>query len=111
VQAQDMLVYRVLGRDQSAMIDLVRSVLTPLGSARGGAHPLVTTLHTYFACGGVATETARRLHVSVRAVTYRLDRVRELTGYDVAVPEQAFSLQAAVLGARLLGWPETPLPG
>jgi len=110
VHAQDVLVYRVLARDQSAMIDLVRTVLTPLESARGGAEPLLQTLHTFFACGAVATETARQLHLSVRAVTYRLDRVRSLTGYDVDVPEQAYNLQTAVLGARLLGWPETPLP-
>jgi sugar diacid utilization regulator len=110
VQAQDVLVYRVLGRDQSAMIDLVRAVLVPLRNARGGAQPLLDTLHTYFATGAVATETARRQHLSVRAVTYRLDRVRELTGYDVAVPEQSYNLQTAVLGARLLDWPRTPLP-
>jgi sugar diacid utilization regulator len=110
VQAQDVLVYRVLGRDQSAMVDLVRAVLTPLEAARGGAEPLLDTLHTFFACGAVATETARRMHLSVRAVTYRLDRVRALTGYDVDVPEQAYSLQTAVLGARLLGWPGTALP-
>jgi len=110
VHAQDVLVYRVLGRDQSAMIDLIRSVLTPLESARGGPQPLLDTLHTFFASGGVATETARRLHLSVRAVTYRLDRVRELTGYDVNVPEQAYNLQTAVLGARLFGWPSSALP-
>jgi DNA-binding PucR family transcriptional regulator len=79
--------------------------------ARGGAEPLLETLEAYFASGNVATEAARRLHLSVRAVTYRLDRVRELTGYDVAEPQRAFALQAAVLGARLLDWPRTPLQG
>ena len=110
VQAQDVLVYRVLGRDQSAMIDLVRTVLTPLVAARGGAEPLLETLQTYFAAGGVATEAARRMHLSVRAVTYRLERVRDLTGYAVDDPEQAYNLHTAVLGARLLDWPRTALP-
>ena len=110
VQAQDVLVYRVLGRDQSAMVDLVRAVLTPLEGARGGAQPLLDTLYAYFANGSVTTETAKRLHLSVRAVTYRLDRVRALTGYGVDVPEHAYNLQTAVLGARLLDWPNTPLP-
>jgi len=110
IHARDVLIYRVLGRDQAAMVDLVRAVLTPLVSARGGAEPLLETLQTYFAVGGVATETARRMHLSVRAVTYRLDRVRDLTGYAVDNPEQAFSLHAAVLGARLLDWPHTALP-
>jgi DNA-binding PucR family transcriptional regulator len=59
----------------------------------------------YFETGGVATAAARELHVGVRTVTYRLDRVRALTGYSVYDPQQSFTLQVAVLGARLLGWP------
>jgi len=43
-------------------------------------------------------------------VTYRLDRVRSLTGYDPTDPDARFTLHAAVLGARLLGWPEHALP-
>lgn len=108
-RAEDLLVYRVLVRDQPAMEELVQEVLGPLAQARGGARPLVDTLEAYFASGGVATETARRCHLSVRAVTYRLERVRTLSGYDTADPEQRFAMQAAVLGARLLGWPEREL--
>jgi sugar diacid utilization regulator len=110
VHARDLLIYRVLGRDQAAMIDLVHAVLVPLKEARGGAVPLLTTVQTYLDAGGVATEAARRLHLSVRAVTYRLERVRELTGLDATHPDDAFTLQAAVLGARLLDWPAQPLP-
>ena len=54
-------------------------------------------------------ETARRLHLSVRAVTYRLDRVEALTGYDPTDPAQRFTIHAAVLGAKLLGWPQRGL--
>jgi DNA-binding PucR family transcriptional regulator len=74
--------------------------------SRGGAEPLLTTLDAYFAAGGVTTETARRLHLSVRAVTYRLGRIKALTGYDATDPAQRFTINAAVLGAKLLGWPE-----
>lgn len=109
IHADDMLIYRVLVRDQPAMADLVRAVLGPLRSARGGAEPLLATLETYFATGAVATETARRLYLSVRAVTYRLERVAALTGFDPADPAHRFTLHAAVLGARLLGWPEHAL--
>ncbi|WP_243653378.1 PucR family transcriptional regulator [Pseudonocardia endophytica] len=105
IHAEQLLIYRVLLRDQPAITDLVHSVLGHLVQARGGAEPLLTTLDTYFAVGAVTTETARRLHLSVRAVTYRLDRVRSLTGYDPTDPTQRFTIQAAVLGARLLGWP------
>lgn len=105
-----VLVYRVLVRDQAAIIDLVHTILGPLARARGGAQPLLDTLQTYFDCGGTATHTARRMHLSLRAVTYRLDRVKQLTGYNPAHPEQRFVLHAAVLGARLLDWPARPLP-
>jgi sugar diacid utilization regulator len=110
VHARDLLVYRVLGRDQVAIVDLVRDVLEPLNQSRGGAEVQLDTLHEYFNAGDVATAAARRLHVSVRTVTYRLARVAQLTGYSVANPDQRFSLHAAVLGARLLEWPARPLP-
>ena len=111
VEGQDLLIYRVLFRDQPAIVDLVHSVLDPLREARGGPRPLLDTLEAYFASGGVNTATALRLHLSVRAVTYRLDRVRTLTAHDPADPSHRFILNAAVLGAKLLGWPEHELPG
>lgn len=106
VETRDVLTYRVLARDQPALVDLVCSVLDPLREARGGAEPLVETLAAYFDSGCVATATAARVHLSVRAVTYRLDRVKSLTGFDPLDPAHRFTLQVAVLGAKLLGWPE-----
>ena len=110
VYAHDLLVYRVLVRDQAAMSDLVQAVLVPLTTSRGGAEPLLETLQMYFETGGVATETARRLHVSVRTVTYRLAKVAELTGRDAAKLDDRLALEVAVLGARLLRWPQRELP-
>jgi sugar diacid utilization regulator len=110
VHAEDLLIYRVLVRDQPAIVDLVHTVLGPLALARDGAEPLLDTLSAYFEAGGVATEAAVRLHLSVRAVTYRLDRVRTLSGYDPTSPAHRFTVHAAVLGARLLGWPQRDLP-
>jgi sugar diacid utilization regulator len=105
IHAEQLLIYRVLLRDQPAISDLVQSVLGALTEARGGAEPLLATLDSYFETGGVATEAARRLHLSVRAVTYRLGKIKSLTGYDPTDPAQRFTIHAAVLGARLLGWP------
>ncbi|MFE1381968.1 PucR family transcriptional regulator [Streptomyces sp. NPDC058740] len=109
LHASDLLVYPVLTRDRQAMADLVRSVLGPVRQARGGAQPLLDTLTAYFDSGCVTTEAARRLSLSVRAVTYRLDRVHRLTGADPADPAQRYTLQTAVIGARLLGWPDQEL--
>ncbi|MGY4388353.1 DNA-binding PucR family transcriptional regulator [Streptomyces sp. TE12347] len=53
----------------------------------------------------MATEAARRLSLSVRALTYRLERIRSLTGADPADPSNRYALRTAVIGARLLGWP------
>ena len=83
--------------------------MTPLRSARGGAGPLLETLDAYFATGGVALAAARRLHLSVRALTYRLERIRDLTGHDPTSPTDRYVLQTATLGARLLGWAPPPL--
>jgi hypothetical protein len=112
VRAADLLMYRVILRDRAALADLVATLLLPLSDARDGAGPLLETLAAYYASGQVAAEAARRLHLSVRAVTYRLSRVKELTGRDPADPAEALGLQVAVVGARLLDWPATPLePG
>lgn len=104
VDARDLLVYQVLLRDRTALTDLVDSTLAPLRSARGGAVPLLETLAASFNTGGNAAASARELHLSVRAVTYRLDRIRELTGLDPNLPTDRLALQVAVLGARLLDW-------
>ncbi len=106
VKAADLLVYQVLLRDSAALTELVTAVLDPLRGIRAGPTRLLDTLTAYFAAGQVATATARTLHVGVRTVTYRLNRVRELTGYAADDPAQSFTLQVAVLGARLLGWPD-----
>jgi DNA-binding PucR family transcriptional regulator len=109
LHAADLLVYPVLARDRQAMADLVQHTLGPLTGARGGAGPLLETLVAYFDAGCVAAEAARRLSLSVRALTYRLERIRKLTAADPADPAHRYMLQTAVIGARLLGWPGQPL--
>ncbi|MCG5216346.1 helix-turn-helix domain-containing protein [Streptosporangium soli] len=109
LKAADLLVFPVLMRDRAAMEDLVGSVLSPLIEARGGAGPLLDTLEAVFASQGNQSAAARRLSISTRAVTYRLERVRRLTGFSPDDATQRFTLQTAVLGARLLDWPARPL--
>lgn len=109
VDAASLLVFPVLLRDRAAITDLVVNVLGPLQQARGGPEPLLATLDAFFACHGNASAAARRLGVSVRAVSYRLERVRQLTGQSPSESTQRFTLETAVLGARLLDWPAQPL--
>jgi sugar diacid utilization regulator len=110
-RAQDLLVYRVLLRDEAALAELVRAVLTPLLKARGGPGPLLETLEAYLTSGGNSAEAARKLHLSVRTVTYRLKRVQKLTGYAVSDPAQRLPVEVAVMGARLLDWPRREQTG
>ncbi|MFC9060829.1 PucR family transcriptional regulator [Streptomyces sp. NPDC057074] len=105
LRAVDLLVYPVLTRDRQAMADLVHETLGPLTGARGGAGPLLETLTAYFDSGCVAAQAARRLSLSVRALTYRLERIHHLTGADPADPAHRYMLQTATIGARLLDWP------
>jgi DNA-binding PucR family transcriptional regulator len=105
VKARDLMVYTVLLRDRDAISDFADTLLRPLLRVRGGAGPLLDTLAAYFGSGGNAARTARELHLSVRAVTYRLERVHTLTGLDPARAQDQFPLHVAVLGAKLLGWP------
>ncbi|MEV4439239.1 helix-turn-helix domain-containing protein [Streptomyces sp. NPDC049577] len=109
LRAADLLVFPVLTRDREAMADLVRNTLGPLRRARGGARPLLDTLGAYFDSGCVAAEAARRLSLSVRALTYRLERIAQYTGADPSDPMHRYTLQTAVIGARLLDWPAREL--
>ena len=110
VEARDLLTCSVLARDQPALVDLVYYLLHPLRQARGGAGPLVETLAAYFDSGCVASTAAARLHFSVRAVTYRLDRVKTLTGFDRWTRRTATPCKPPYLRAKLLDWPERHLP-
>ncbi|MET9605121.1 helix-turn-helix domain-containing protein [Streptomyces sp. NPDC006512] len=109
LHSADLLVFPVLARDRAAMADLVVSVLGPLRAGRGGAGPLLDTLTAYFDSGCVSAEAARRLGLSVRALTYRLERIHRLTGADPGDPVDRYTLQTAAIGARLLDWPARPL--
>ncbi|OHV36447.1 MULTISPECIES: PucR family transcriptional regulator [Pseudofrankia] len=104
VHTDDLLIYKVLLRDREPLSELVETVLGPLRAARGGPGPLLETLDAYFATGAVALATARRLHLSVRALTYRLARIHQLTHHDPTAPADRYVLQTAVIGARLLSW-------
>ncbi|MDJ0380142.1 helix-turn-helix domain-containing protein [Streptomyces sp. G-G2] len=109
LRSADLLVYPVLTRDRQAMADLVLSTLGPLTQARGGAGPMLETLSAYFDSGCNATEAARRLSLSVRALTYRLERIQQFTGANPADPAHRYTLQTAVIGARLFDWPAKEL--
>jgi sugar diacid utilization regulator len=92
----DLLVEQLLlGNDRVA--DALRRRVAEVLDSRDASGVLVTTLRDYLATGSVP-ETARREHVHVNTVAYRLARVRELTGLDPRVPDESALL---VLGLGL----------
>jgi sugar diacid utilization regulator len=56
---------------------------------------LVTTLTQYLQHGGGYEATSRALSVHRSTLKYRLQRIRELTGFDLSDPETHFNLQLA----------------
>jgi hypothetical protein len=107
--ADDLLVFLSMFRNRPLLEDLVRSVLTPLTAMRGGAEEQLATLQAYFDSRGVATSTARALHLSVRGLTYRIERLRVALQHDLEDPHQRLTIELALVAARLLDWPRTPI--
>ncbi|WP_443060496.1 hypothetical protein [Streptomyces sp. NBC_00459] len=56
-----------------------------------------------------AVGAARRPALGVRALIYRLERIRTLTGNDPADRADRHTLRTALIGARLLDRPTRPL--
>ena len=68
---------------RSPSLEPFRGLLDPLVShdhERGG--DLLRTLTVFFECSENASEAADRLFLHRNSVSYRLERVRELTGLD-----------------------------
>lgn len=105
---EELLPYRVLTADIGLVSELVGTVLAPLQRARGGAQPLIETLEAHIASLGNLSATARTLHLSPRAVGYRVERISQLTGYSLNDPEGRFVLELAVRARPLVDTAETP---
>ncbi|HJQ06939.1 MAG TPA: helix-turn-helix domain-containing protein [Nocardioides sp.] len=58
---------------------------------------LVETLRTFLACSGSWTRTAEELHLHVNTVRYRIERVQELTGRDLARFDDRVDIHLALL--------------
>ncbi|MGQ0623334.1 MAG: PucR family transcriptional regulator [Sporichthyaceae bacterium] len=66
---------------------------------------LVRTLAEYLECGGNYDLTAKAVAVHRSTLRYRLQRIREISGYDLADVDSRFNLHAATRAWRLLRGP------
>jgi len=57
---------------------------------------LVDTLEAFFTCHGNLSQTAARLHIHRNTLTYRLERISEITQLDLNDADARFSLQLAL---------------
>ncbi len=99
VEADALLPERALGGDQPARRLLTDRVHRPL--AAPAQAPLLDTAQTYLEVGGSLEATARALFVHPNTVRYRLGRVAALTGYDLTVPREAWTVRIALALGRL----------
>ncbi|MEU5257155.1 PucR family transcriptional regulator [Streptomyces longwoodensis] len=100
--------YRILGpgNDHRELETFVQEWLGQLIDYDSRHHaPLVETLTRYFDCGGNYDETAEFLAIHRSTLRYRLQRIRDISGHDLANVEDRLNLQVAtrvwkiVLGA------------
>lgn len=83
---------------------LVDTVLGPVVALPEEDRDVVlTTARTWLAVDGSTSVAARQLHVHRNTVRYRLRRLEELTGRDLAKPVDAAELHVALECARFLG--------
>lgn len=95
---EELLVEQLLLGNERVAAALRHRVLERL-TGRDPSGVIVATLRTFLACGSVP-ETARREVVHANTVSYRLQRVRDLSGLDPRVPTDAALL---VLGLGMGG--------
>jgi DNA-binding PucR family transcriptional regulator len=101
VESEALLPERALAGDQPARRILVDRVHRPLTTAAHAA--LLQTATTYLETGGSLEATARTLFVHANTVRYRLGRISDLTGYDLATPREAWVVRIALALGRLVG--------
>jgi len=99
----DLGVYKVLAmaNDSSTVERFVGEWLGRLidyDSAHGTQ--LVLTLSEYLECGGNYNSSAEVLSVHRSTLKYRLNRIRQVSGYDLSLPDNQFNLQLATRAWR-----------
>lgn len=94
----DLGVYGILSsiEDINGVEDFVRRWLGALLDYDGKkSSDLVATLSHYLECGGNYDATAAALVVHRSTLKYRLQRIRDISGHDLAEPDVRFNLQLA----------------
>ena len=105
VSFDDLGVFQILAeaRDPNTVQRFVRNWLGALldyDASRSAE--LVATLSTYLETGGNYAHSARVLNIHRNTLRYRLKRIGEISGHDLAEPDVQFNLQLAARAWRTL---------
>jgi len=106
VWCADHLGTLVLFRDERLLAELARARLAPLAGIRAAQREqLAETLSAWLALDRSAPEVASRLHIHPQTVRYRLRRLQQLFGEQLADSESRFELEIALRARALLDPP------
>jgi DNA-binding PucR family transcriptional regulator len=85
------------------IVDFISRYVEPLARYdRTHSSDLQRTLEVFFASGSALEETARRLHIHVSTLRYRLTKASALLGIDVRDSVAGLDMQVALRAARVL---------
>ena len=99
VPAVELLPERALSGDLAARRMLVERIHRPLSDP--GQTQLLETAQNYLEVGGSLEATARALYVHTNTVRYRLGRIAEVTGYDLAASREGWAVRIGLALGRL----------
>jgi PucR C-terminal helix-turn-helix domain len=106
VWCRDHLGTLVLFRDERLLAELARQRLAPLAPIRPAQREqLAETLSAWLRLDRSAPEVAARLHVHPQTVRYRLRRLHQLFGDQLADTESRFELEVALRARALVDPP------
>ncbi len=90
-------VYRLLLQIEHTpeLIDFEREILGSLLAYETGPE-LIRTLRSYFEHNGNLSQTAEALYIHRNSLLYRMDRIAEISGLDLANPETRLAVQLAL---------------
>jgi hypothetical protein len=101
VAADDLLPERALSGDLRAVRTLVSSVYARLADDA----TMLETADAFVRSGGAIEATARELYVHANTIRYRLRRISETCGYDLANSRDRYVAQVAITLGRIEGDP------
>jgi DNA-binding PucR family transcriptional regulator len=99
VEADALLPERALAGDLPARRVLIDRIHRPL--SRANHAPLLETAQRYLDGGSSLEAAARVLFVHPNTVRYRLGRITDVTGYDIADPREGWVVRIALALGRL----------